>query len=63
MYLLLPCYQTLQFVSFMLVVENFCASEPCEHGGKCTNGGNTFQCECVRFEGRNYGGSTCADGE
>ena len=63
MHLLLACYQTPSFVSFMLVVENFCASEPCQNGGKCTNGANTFQCECVTFEGIEYGGPTCVSGE
>lgn len=35
-----------------------CASEPCQNGGLCQDGPNSFTCECIH----NYTGDTCEIG-
>lgn len=38
---------------------NECASHPCQNGGTCTHGVNSFSCQCPA----GFGGPTCETGE
>ncbi len=62
-------------VSFLLVVLNPCALQPCGNGGTCSTAGNTYECRCLPgFQGDNceseidecesspcYQGASCLD--
>jgi Notch-like protein len=39
-------------------VQQLCDSNPCQNGGQCTNGDNTYTCDCT---GTGYTGSTCQE--
>ena len=43
----------------IIAIVDRCASSPCMNGGTCSNGENSFMCECGEFEGQLYGGETC----
>ena len=51
---------TFPFILILYYVSDLdaCASTPCLNGGTCTDGVNTFTCECVT----GYTGTTCGTG-
>ena len=42
-----------------LLETNECAVNPCEHGGTCVDGDNTYTCSCTQ----GWTGTTCSDGK
>ena len=50
------------FIIFLIVTRDFCVGEPCQNGGTCSNGTNTFICACVETGDVKYGGSDCSEG-
>ena len=48
--------QEAKFFSFTDI--NECSPNPCQYGGTCTDGVNTYLCTCVA----GYTGTTCATG-